>query len=241
MLRRLKKLLILSLERRGYYVSFGEPATLDAIFSSLHNQTKDFFFVQIGAYDGKEHDPISQFVHHYRWSGILVEPQPEAFERLKRNYAQCPGLIFENAAIANQDGLLTMYRLKDEFAHLFPVDHHLITSFKADHITKLLSQPVDPGQALEKIEVPSLTLPALFAKHAVKKIDLLQIDAEGYDHEIIKMVDFDRIKPKIIRFEHLNLSAVEKCDCMQTLISHNYRLIVGAYDITAFQSRWMYS
>ena len=43
-------------------------------------------FLQIGAYDGVAGDPLRPIIlDDERWSGVLVEPQPSAFERLKQN------------------------------------------------------------------------------------------------------------------------------------------------------------
>jgi hypothetical protein len=63
---------------------------------------QNFFFIQIGAYDGRKGDPIYELVRVNRCSGILVEPQPDIFERLKQNYAGFSGLAFEQAAIVEE-------------------------------------------------------------------------------------------------------------------------------------------
>jgi FkbM family methyltransferase len=241
MLDLFKKGLIRLLCSRGYCVSFGEPATLAGILSAFGSRKKEFFFVQIGAYDGLESDPIQASVRESRWTGILVEPQPDAFENLKRNYANVPNLVFENVAIAASQGVLPLYKLRDEFAHLFHGDHRMLSSFDSEHIMKHLSERVDVGVALETFHVPCLTLSSLLAKHAVQKIDLLQIDAEGYDYEILKLVDFGQAKPTIIHFEHAHLGPLEKGECIQLLVSHGYKVVTGAYDMIAFQSRWMYN
>jgi FkbM family methyltransferase len=240
MLGNFKKGLIRLLESRGYCVSFGEPATFAGILSALKSRGEKFFFVQIGAYDGLKSDPIQASVRERRWRGILVEPQPDAFERLKRNYANIPNLIFENVAIAACGRSLTLYKLRDEFAHLVQGDHRMLSSFDPEHVIKHLTTRVDAGQALETLQVPCLTLSSLFAKYAVQTVDLLQIDAEGYDYEILKLVDFRETKPKIIHFEHAHLGPAEKGECIQLLVSQDYKVVTGAYDMIAFQSRWMY-
>ena len=235
-----KKLLIRLLEKRGYCVSFGEPATFAGIISAFNSQTEKFFFVQIGAYDGRKCDPIHEYIHRYRWGGILVEPQPDAFEKLRQNYANFPGLIFERVAIADRDSSLPLYKLKEEFAHLFHADHRTLSSFNPEHIIKHLSHPVDFRDALEKIDTPCSTFSQLIEKHHVTKVDLLQIDAEGYDFQIIKSIDLSKILPRIIHFEHVHLTPTDRAECIQLLISKNYKIVAGAYDMTAFQSNWMY-
>lgn len=58
-------------------------------------------FVQVGANDGVFVDPLRQYILTRGWSGILVEPQADVFERLKENYADCADrLIFENVAVS---------------------------------------------------------------------------------------------------------------------------------------------
>jgi hypothetical protein len=61
---------------------------------------ENVFFVQIGSNDGSRGDPLYAAVRrHGHWRGILVEPVPFVFERLKNNYDNDPRLIFENVAI----------------------------------------------------------------------------------------------------------------------------------------------
>jgi FkbM family methyltransferase len=240
MLHLLKKFLFQLLERRGYCISFGEPATFTGILSSFGGGTQNFFFIQIGAYDGRKGDPIYELIRRNHWTGILVEPQPDIFDRLKQNYAGFPGLVFENAAIAEEGTPVTLYKLKDEYAHLFRCDHRQLSSFNPEIIMRHLSQPVDIRSALQPVETPCLSFAALIKKHDVTKIDLLQIDVEGYDFEIIKGIDFEKIAPKVIHFEHAHLRTIERAQCVKFLIAKGYKLVIGAYDVTAFQSKWMY-
>ena len=44
----------------------------------------------------------------------------------------------------------------------------------------------------------------------VKKVDLLQIDCEGYDWKILQTIDLGLWKPKIINFESALLSEENK-------------------------------
>jgi hypothetical protein len=117
LIKKLKRSVIRLLESRGYCISFGEPATYMGIVSAFDKG--GFFFVQIGAHDGKEADPIHDFVRQRHWKGLLVEPQPEAFARLQTHYRDCPGLTFENAAITPDGEAMPLYRLKPEYASLF--------------------------------------------------------------------------------------------------------------------------
>jgi hypothetical protein len=78
----------------------------------------------------------------------------------------------------------------------------------------------------------------LIQENHVKKIDLLQIDTEGYDYEIIKMIDFHEIKPHIIHFEHrINaevMSRDEFRECMNYLYANGYFVMMTYSDAVAY-------
>ena len=78
----------------------------------------------------------------------------------------------------------------------------------------------------------------LFAQNDVRKIDLLQIDTEGYDCEIIKMINFGRHKPAIIHFEHGlpsgAISLAEFKECAALLMDHGYYVITEPFDAIAY-------
>ncbi len=76
----------------------------DLAIRDLMSRQPDIFFLQIGAHDGVSYDPIHHYVRQYHWNGLLVEPQPAIFQKLKQNYAGEKQLLFENSAVANQDG-----------------------------------------------------------------------------------------------------------------------------------------
>src|SRR5438093_1498023 len=44
------------------------------------------FFIEIGSNDGEHDDHLRPFILSRPWSGIMVEPVPYVFERLRRNY-----------------------------------------------------------------------------------------------------------------------------------------------------------
>jgi FkbM family methyltransferase len=197
---------------------------------SKGGKASDFFFVQIGAHDGLHYDPIRPFVKKYHWGGLLVEPQPEMFDRLIVNYADEPQLVFENAAIAHQNGVATLYTFKK-------------TSELPDHVTMLASfyknALVHNGHnykgEIEELRVPALTLKTLLLKHKVNKIDLLQIDTEGYDFEIIKLLEDCPIKPELIHFESAFLDAPRKHECGELLHRLGYRALTIGIDTIAYR------
>ena len=69
-------------------------------------------------------------------------------------------------------------------------------------VVKFSLLPMDDwGNDFVEIEAPSMTFNDLCDKYEIRHIDFLQIDTEGYDAEIIKSIDFTKIKIDTIKYE----------------------------------------
>ena len=64
----------------------------------------------------------------------------------------------------------------------------------------------------------------LITKLQLENIDYLQIDTEGFDAEIIQMIDFSRIKPMLIKFEIKHIEEGKKKAIENLLMSNGYTL-----------------
>jgi FkbM family methyltransferase len=194
-----------------------------------YGDTKGFFFIQIGAHDGLHYDPIRPWVKKYHWHGILVEPQPKIFKRLAENYRDEPQLILENAAVSSQDGQAVLYAFKETAC--LPDHATMLASFYRD---ALVFNGHNYRGEIEELIVPAISIQSLLSKHQVNRVDLLQIDTEGYDFEIIKMFDYTRIKPTIIHFESAGLGVDEGLECFKFLNNLGYRVLTIGVDSVAY-------
>jgi len=61
-------------------------------------------------------------------------------------------------------------------------------------------------------------------------IDFIQIDTEGFDYEVIKMIDFNTIKPYIIKYESVNLPKKDKENLSLMLKEQGYFLFTEVGD-----------
>lgn len=183
----------------------------------------DFFVVQIGACDGLMADPIHDWIKRTTWRGILVEPQASEFERLKETYREeNDRLVFENVAIGDRDGSCTLYRVNDSTR----------TAEWERGFASVLPRLASDRCIAET--VPCITLDTLLRRHRVARVDLLQIDAEGYDYEILKRLDFKTLRPVMIRYEHRHLRARDKHACKAHLKRWGYRILETQFDTGAF-------
>jgi hypothetical protein len=63
---------------------------------------------------------------------------------------------------------------------------------------------------------------SILSEYKMLDASLLQIDTEGYDSEVIKMIDFDFFRPKLIKYEHVNLTPKAILETKEKLIANGY-------------------
>jgi FkbM family methyltransferase len=181
-------------------------------------------FVQIGSNDGVNGDPLYAHIVREKLSGILVEPVGYIFKTLVNNHAGSKHLIFENVAIGSSSKQLPFYRLAIPEGLSVPPWAHMLGSFLKSTILGHKAQLPDIDKWIVEEEVTQITFKQLIDKHCLTSISLLHIDAEGFDYEIIRTIDFSMIDIDLILFEHAHLSKTDFSDCSEMLQGVDYTL-----------------
>ena len=157
---------------------------IDKLLEVMFVEKKINNLIQIGANDGKRFDTLNFYIKKYNCKSLLVEPIKEYFKKLKENYKNHNFIIFENSAISVDKNIEKIYKVNSKYLDKY--DDHIpgISSFKKQHLTKhgvksqhIISEPVS-----------SISIADLIKKHNFNSLDLLDIDAEGYDANIA--IDF---------------------------------------------------
>jgi len=210
-----------------------------ALMSELYKKHGETInFVQVGACDGnwmESNDPLQKLLlQSNHWHGVLMEPVPFLFEKLKTNVQKhIPNydtrIYLLNAALSDTNDWQTFYIVNEKFAKELPHETHAlkyqISSFDKQHIMKHLIVKKNKGELslpvedyIDSIKVRSVTPDAVIkeferSKIAVRdaSIDLLLIDAEGFDYVILQsFMKILNIRPPIIVYENLHLKDNEK-------------------------------
>lgn len=219
------------------------PITRDDFFELCFSRVNPdgFFFVQVGANDGKTNDPLYAHVTKRGLSGLAVEPQPDVFELLRKNYAPYPGVRCVQAAVAAHTGTLPFYTVRDSvktrenFSRVTGIASFDEAVFRKTVRAKLpLGADVDAF--IQATPVEALSFRDLFGRHGVTRVDLLQLDCEGYDYEILKTFDFGRYAPGVINLESLHFSDAVRDECEAFLAAHGYRSFRTRADICAYRA-----
>lgn len=182
----------------------------------------DVFFVSIGAMNGKDHDALFPHAHaNKHWEGLLVEPIGEHFDDLRDNYDYRDNLIFAQAAITEAEGYREIYKIpttKNE-ARDNPLPEWVngISTFFPDG--GAFSQF---SHLAEKEEVDCVRFETLVKSHSISKIDILQVDAEGYDFEIFRQVWELGFRPRLIYIEVVRMSRECQNSLREILLENGY-------------------
>jgi len=201
---------------------------LDEIFQMAGESTIKTF-VEIGANDGKKNDPLYDHIKKYGWRGILVEPDPVNFEKLKENYRGIEGLIFENTGIGPESGELLFYKIKD-VTDQEPGWYDQVGSFDKNTFLKNISY----GKGLDQRIVAELRLlihfDELLEKNNFRDVDLLHLDAEGFDYKILQSINFAKYNIRMVLFESEWMTKSELKELIQYLRNHQYRVYRSGID-----------
>lgn len=193
-------------------------------------------FIQIGSNDGIAADPLREFiVGSAKWHGVFVEPVPQIFAQLQRNYAYLRrnNLRFCNAAISAQPGTLPLWKIKDECLTEMPPFAKLLCSFDRRHLIRHLSAVSDLDSKMEAMPVRCMTYEQLRCEHGLSQVDVLNIDAEGHDDQILRSIDFAASKPNLILFEVVHMRSEAKAEVFARLRQHGYALEMFDMDCAA--------
>jgi FkbM family methyltransferase len=181
---------------------------VEEVFHGLRNG----YFVDVGAYDGVSLSNTYVLEKEFGWTGLCVEPIPEAYRKLVAN-RNC---LCENVCAYSSEGSVE-----------FVVDGMLSRIRSRD-----LNPSVDPSSTEPQrgITVKATTLLRLLQRHgAPRNIHYLSLDVEGAEYEALRTFNFSRYTFFAITVEHndyMGQVEVERRQLIRELLTRNgYRHI----------------
>lgn len=187
---------------------------------------KPIRFLQVGGFDGISRDKMHPLImRNIEWQGIIVEPIPQYFKRLQQTYLGFDRVQLENIAIGF-GGPTTMYYV-DPFGGM-PDWFEQTASFSFEHVKRHAEQFVD--QPIHEIVVETQTVSSVI--EAIDgPLDLLFVDAEGFDYEVVKQAPLDELQ--VVVFERVHLSESRLNAVSALLLSAAFTLYAYSCDIVA--------
>lgn len=228
MIRNMRKIATRFFNHLGYEIS-KKPAALTGrelthLESCLHllaNMRQPINIVQVGANDGITNDPIYDFIskHPYSTRVILCEPQTYLIPELEKNYCYHDAKYIFNGAIGPETSL-KLYRIKREcwpecsvpYAKDWPEYRAPtgVTSSSYDHVLTWVSKyykgNLKHSDVIEDVSVDCVNVRQLLRKACLfETMDVLQVDAEGFDDQVIYASNIEEFLPLVVNFEYGNL------------------------------------
>jgi len=140
---------------------------------------------------------------------LLIESVKYNFDQLKNRFKNYRNIIFENIAIGDKNELIDFFHVIE--SSLLKLKKHWasgIGSFSKEHILKHRTKRFQiTEEDIKCIKIKAITFNKLIEKYKIEHINKLIIDAEGFDYNIIKSIDFKKIFIKEIIFEKKHLKS----------------------------------
>jgi FkbM family methyltransferase len=201
-------------------------------------------FVKVGANDGVTTDPCSDILlGDANWRGLLIEPVPYCFDRLRTHFQDSRRFRLEQVAIGASAAEVSFYyvdeKAKQDIPDL-PGWFDQLGSFNRNHILKHLNGVLEPFIVEYKVQVHPLS--DVLMRNRIRDVHLLHVDTEGHDYEVLKTVDFARHAPLSIFVEHKHLSENGRSGMFQLLRRHGYSVSDCGTDYFAVRetaTRWL--
>lgn len=145
------------------------------------------FYIDIGANDPNI-DSVTRLFYLDGWSGINVDPLPEAHVALS---AARPYDTNLNVAVGSHAGKVTF--------RSYPQCWGLST---------LAPKEIHNGLVHDDYEVEVVTLASIFEQYVTRHVDFLKIDVEGAELQVLEGADWERDRPTVVCAEADDVSAL---------------------------------
>jgi len=142
-------------------------------------------FADIGANDGVTFSNTKMLAER-GWKGILLEPSPKAYAKLKEIYKGIDGVYTYPFAIGNHNGTAI---LNESASLINSHDVALVSTFKEEEMQRFRSIT-----SYTPVEVKVFRWKTFLNRVKYKTFDFISIDAEGLDLDILRQIDLSNTR-----------------------------------------------
>lgn len=148
-------------------------------------------FLDIGANDGETFSN-TRALALLGWKGVLVDPSPRAFERLKKLYHGHKGIYTYQFAISDHNGKAM---LQESGPQASASDVGLVSTFHAHEKARF-----ERVVKYDPVEVKTLRWKTFLNRLRIKEFDFISMDIEGSELSVLPEMDLGKVK--MICIEH---------------------------------------
>lgn len=205
---------------RECYSAYGEELLAQAWFEFNGYDLSTLTYLDIGAAH-PFHLSNTYLFYRYGAKGVLVEPDPDQVEVLRQR-RPLDTVVSAGISFDTQRGSAKLYQMNLPFFNTFSSTQaaYVLESskgWKSEHQLTLIKE----------VDVPMIPIDEIIEEYmAGVAPDYLSIDVEGHDLDVLKSLDLERFKPKIICIEPSNKTHIFD----EILIPHGYSLMAKTPD-----------
>lgn len=186
-------------------MNYSQNKEQDVILEYFHGYKG--VFIDIGANDGSTFSN-TRALAELGWDGVLVEPSPKAFKKLKKLYQTLPGEFYLfDMALGTSDGKVTFY----ESGKLIGEDDIALVSSLLEKETHRFSK----ATTYNITEVKCFTWNTFVKRLQIPHFDFVSIDIEGLEIEVLRQIDLSKTKMICIETNGDQLKQLELTKMLQ--------------------------
>ena len=196
---------------RTSFAQEGEDLILHRIFETQSTG----IYVDVGA-----HHPLrfsnTHLLYRRGWHGVNIDATPGSMALFQRMRPRDINL---------EIGVTAASETRDFYVFNEPA----LNTFDGDRARSL----VKPPYRIERVQrVRCAPLSEILREHSIGAIDLLTIDAEGFDFEVLQTVDWDVARPRVVLTEHFSrdLAALVDSELHRYMVARGYQLISKTFN-----------
>jgi FkbM family methyltransferase len=170
------------------------PQPWEFVIYNLLGNMQNGIFVDVGAYDGNIVSNTFHLEDHLNWTGICIEPNPTAFEKLNKT-RNCTCL---NIGVSDIETEMDFYKVNGYAEMLSGFLEYL----SEDHKIRINQEITKHNDSVEIHKIKTRRLDNILKEHNISNVDYLSIDTEGNELRVVNSINFEECFIKIISAEN---------------------------------------
>jgi FkbM family methyltransferase len=187
----------------------------DLILARIFEHQATGIYVDVGAHHPRRFSN-THLLYQRGWRGVNIDATPGSMEAFRRARPRDVNL---EMGVAGTDETRTFY-LYDEPA---------LNTFDPARAKALEATPY---KLRERREVRCAPLRAILAEHGIGPIDLLTVDVEGFDFEVLKTLDWEVSRPRVVVTEQFSrdLAALMTSELHAFMQARRYQIVAKTFN-----------
>jgi len=206
----------------GYALKSYSQEGEDMILRRLFEKQDTGFYVDVGAHHPKRFSN-TYFFYKQGWRGINIDAMPGSMKLF--NKIRHKDINLEKA-VADKKQILTYYIFNEPALNSFSSELSEDRNSQGNYFIKFTK------------DIETVTLDEILDSYLPKNqvIDFLSIDVEGLDFIVLKSINLEKYRPKIILIEILgsSLSEINNNEISKYLINYGYSVYAKAINTVIF-------